>query len=221
MLGSLSGGILNWLLSLLYTIPGILIGLVLHEFAHAWVADKLGDPTPRMNGRISLNPMAHLDPVGILMLLIAGFGWAKPVMTNPSRYKIKRNGFALVGLAGPLTNLLLTVLFVALFNVVYTPGFMENYAFLVNIILGAAMINAALFIFNLLPIPPLDGYNILKDLVLIRRMDPRALWNYERYGQIILIGFIVLSSLGRFNIIGGVAGWIVNGINYLINMIFR
>lgn len=214
MLNLLSGQIGQWLLALLYSLPGILIGLVFHEFAHALVADRLGDPTPRMSGRISLNPFAHLDPIGFVMLIIAGFGWAKPVMTNPARYKIKRHGFALVGIAGPITNMLLMVIFIVLYYKLPAPVFVSN------IIKYAAYINAALFVFNLIPIPPLDGYNIAKDLFLIKHVNPKSLWNFERYGQFILIGFIMLSSIGGFSIIGNVAGWVVGVFDNLYHLIW-
>jgi Zn-dependent protease len=206
---------------ILYSLPGILIGLVLHELAHAFVADRLGDPTPRMMGRLTLNPLPHIDPVGLAMLILAGFGWAKPVITNPAKYKIKRYGFALVGIAGPLTNLLLTVIFLFSFNLMVTNGIIQTENFLYYIMSYAVSINAMLFIFNLIPIPPLDGYNILKDLFLIKMVNPKALWNFERYGQFLLIGFIVVTSYGNLNIIGTLVGYIITYLDKFYSLLFH
>ena len=196
------GGIGDWLITLLYSLPGILIGLVLHEFAHAATANALGDPTPKLMGRLTLNPIAHLDPIGTLMLFVARFGWAKPVITNPSKYKIKRFGFALVGLAGPMTNFVLAIIFFFTYL-----GLAYNYILpaenaIMMILINAAWINTALGIFNLLPIPPLDGYNIFKDIFLVKFVKSQALWNFERYGQFLLIAFIVGTSYLNINIVG-------------------
>jgi Zn-dependent protease len=183
---------------ILYSLPGILIGLVLHELAHAFVADRLGDPTPRMMGRLTLNPLPHIDPIGLVMLIVAGFGWAKPVMTNPARYKIKRYGFALVGIAGPLTNLILGILFLGgYYLLLLNTGVGEGNVF-ANILLYAVYINFALCAFNLIPIPPLDGFNILKDAVLIKFIDPKYLWNFERYGQIALLALLFTGAAGWY-----------------------
>lgn len=212
-------GIGDWLIKLLYSLPGILLGLVLHEFAHAFAADRLGDPTPRMMGRLTLNPIAHIDPVGLLMLFIARFGWAKPVMTNPSRYKIKRYGFAIVGLAGPVTNFLLAAIFLAVLYTMYTVGWTANLNFLVMILFNAAWVNLALGIFNLLPIPPLDGYNILKDLILVRFVRSQTLWNIERYGTFILLGFIMGSRYLNINIVGTAVEFLLGVADNLYAMI--
>jgi Zn-dependent protease len=191
------GDIGAWLIELIYWLPGILIGFVMHEFAHALAADRLGDPTPRMTGRLTLNPIAHIDPLGFLMLIIAKFGWAKPVMTNPARYKIKRFGFAIVGLAGPTMNLLLAVVFLFGYMYLATRGVLAEEHFLMNILGYAIQINIILMVFNLIPIPPLDGYNILKDAVLIRFARPQTLWNFERYGQFILLALVFLGATSR------------------------
>lgn len=217
---NLFGGIGNWLIGLLYSLPGILIGLVMHEFAHALAADRLGDPTPRSMGRLTLNPVAHIDPLGLLMLFIARFGWAKPVMTNPAKYRIKRFGFAIVGLAGPLTNLLLATAIFFSFLALYTNAVLPYNHFLMQIMLNAAYVNAALFVFNLIPIPPLDGYNILKDVLLVRVVNPKALWNFERYGQFLLIAFIVGTSYLGVNIIGRIINSMLTGAQHLYSLLF-
>jgi Zn-dependent protease len=183
---------------ILYSLPGILIGLVLHELAHAFVADRLGDPTPRSMGRLTLNPLPHIDPIGFVMLIIAGFGWAKPVMTDPSRYRTKRYGFALVGIAGPVTNLLLGLLFMGVYYGLATSGFLSQDSVFVNILTYAVSINFALCAFNLIPVPPLDGYNILKDAVLIKYMRPDRLWSFERYGQLALLALLFTGAAGWY-----------------------
>ena len=104
---------MDQLSSLVYSIPALLIALTLHEFAHGWVSDKLGDPTPRRNGRLSLNPLHHLDPLGTLSLFLFRFGWAKPVMVNPNYYQNKKQGMVNVALAGPMMNYLLA--FISIF----------------------------------------------------------------------------------------------------------
>ena len=182
--------LVSHLTTMLYTLPGILLGLTLHELAHAFAADRLGDPTPRSMGRLSLNPIKHIDPIGFLMLLIAGFGWAKPVMTNPNYYRKKKFGFAIVGLAGPLTNLVLGfVLLFAGYGLVYGAGLTGDEVGM-QILWLAVNINFALFIFNLLPVPPLDGFGILKDTLLLRYSNTRAVSVLEQYGPLLLLALL-------------------------------
>ncbi len=217
-MGNIFGDIGNWLINLVYWLPGILIGFVMHEFAHALAADRLGDPTPRMTGRLTLNPIAHIDPLGFLMLIVAKFGWAKPVMTNPSRYKIKRFGYAIVGLAGPMMNLLLGLLFLFLYMFFATRAVLPMDHFLMYILLYAIQINVILMVFNLIPIPPLDGYNILKDALLIRVVRPQTLWNFERYGQFILLALVFLGATS--SVIGTVSNFLLNRGIRLFYLIF-
>ncbi|MFR5071534.1 MAG: site-2 protease family protein [Bianqueaceae bacterium] len=110
---------IDFLIGLLYSIPAVLIAISMHEFAHGFVSYKLGDPTPKMDGRLSLNPFRHLDVMGTLCLLVAGFGWAKPVMVNPEYYKNKKRGMVLVALAGPVMNFLLAFLFLFLYYLLW------------------------------------------------------------------------------------------------------
>lgn len=186
-------------LLILYSLPGILIGLVLHELGHAFVADRLGDPTPRMMGRLTLNPLPHLDPIGTAMLILAGFGWAKPVMTNPAMYKkCRRHGFALVGVAGVTMNLILGFFFLFLLLFMIDRRILPTDGALVQIIFFAVRINFVLMVFNLIPIPPLDGYNILKNLVLVKYIRSQTLWNIERYGQFALLALVFLGGASMF-----------------------
>jgi len=153
--------------STIYALPGILLGLTVHEYCHAFCAWKLGDSTAQEQGRLTLNPLKHIDIVGFIFIIIAGFGWAKPVQFNPERLRHFRRDKALIAAAGPLSNLIIGVLITLVMKgmVVYyhftdsEPGdFIEN-VFL--ILYYAASINFGLFIFNLLPIPPLDGSHIV------------------------------------------------------------
>jgi len=151
---------------ILYYLPGIIIGLTVHEFCHAFCAYKLGDSTARDQGRLTLNPIKHIDIIGLLFIIFAGFGWAKPVQFNPENLRNFRRDKALIAAAGPLSNLVLGILLcfgvravISYFNNIYDyPG--DFYQHLFIILYTAASINFGLFIFNLLPIPPLDGSHI-------------------------------------------------------------
>ncbi len=167
--------------SLLLSIPALVVSFTFHEYAHARAADWLGDPTPRWAGRLTLNPAAHLDPLGLLMLWIFRFGWAKPVPINPYRLRNRRWGEVLVALAGPLTNLAL-----ALFAlVVYRSGITAFNAALEEIVFLLILYNVSLAVFNLLPIPPLDGSHVLKGVLTGRQFNTYV--QMERYGMGILM----------------------------------
>lgn len=176
------------IVEMLYRIPGILIGLSVHECAHAYAAYKLGDPTAKNLGRLTLDPLKHVDIIGMIMLVLVGFGWAKPVMVNPRNFKKPRRDDTIVSLAGAAANLLTAFI---LTGVV----FLLQYAFLIdnmivfNIIYSAILINLSLAIFNIIPIPPLDGYHVLKNALI--RIGADFFWQFERYGQYILIIFII------------------------------
>lgn len=161
------------LLSLLLTIPGVLIAITCHEFAHAFVADKLGDDTPRREGRLTLNPIAHLDPVGSVLLLFAGIGWGKPVHVNPRNYTrtmSMEKADALVSIAGPLTNFILAIIFTFIYCAIYKFAYgifaLETYGIIIREIISTAIvINIGLGVFNLIPLPPLDGSKIIMPLL--------------------------------------------------------
>ncbi len=208
----------NWILQLLYWLPGMLIGFTVHEFSHALAADRLGDPTPRMMGRLTLNPVAHIDPVGFITLIVAHFGWAKPVMTNPSRYKIKRYGFAIVGFAGPFSNLVLGIFFMTIYYLLAFNGLLIEDGPITMILYYAALVNFSLMAFNLIPIPPLDGYNILKDIVLVRFVRSQTLWSFERYGTLILLALIFIGPTSY--IISAVTTFFFNTGFQLFTLIF-
>lgn len=173
--------------SILYRIPALLIALTFHEYAHALAADSMGDPTPRYMGRLSINPLAHLDILGTIMLVVAGFGWAKPVCINPNNFRNYRSGIMKVSFAGPGANLFLC------FAAILLLGAMQRFHLLtlgVNEFLRWTMLyNVWFAFFNLIPIPPLDGSKILAEL-----LPSRMAYEYEnvvgRYGFYILMALV-------------------------------
>jgi Zn-dependent protease len=190
--------------SLITRIVTLVIAFTVHEFAHAWSADQLGDDTPRLNGRLTLNPLAHLDPLGSLMLVVSGFGWAKPVPINP--YALRRRtpaGTMLVSIAGPFSNLLMAILAALPFragwlDLLATGGRILPSAsdFLVQFI----FINLILLFFNLIPLAPLDGEKVAEYLLPPRGQD--ILYRVRPYGPFILIGLLFLGTLGGLNVLG-------------------
>jgi Zn-dependent protease len=165
---------------MLLRIPALLIAITFHEFAHARVSYSLGDPTPQQTGRLSLNPFAHLDPVGLLMLWIFKFGWAKPVQINPYYYRDPKTGVLLVSLAGPLSNLILAFLTLIILKLNFiTSSIIVSFVYLLFIY------NLVLAVFNLIPIPPLDGSKILASL--LPGNPNQFFYKIEAYGPIILI----------------------------------
>lgn len=209
---------------LLINIPITLIALTLHELAHGWVSGKLGDPTPEREGRMTLNPMAHLDLYGTLLMVLTGFGWAKPVMVNPMYYKDKKKGMALVGIAGPITNILLAFAGLLLFAVIIVLvqktgiglGALDIISYIVQVF---AVRNLCFAVFNLIPIPPLDGSRVVS--MFLPNHAYYKLMQLERYSMIIII---VLSLTGVFDSIIGTGvnalyGGMVNIINSLLNLV--
>ena len=167
--------------------------LPIHEFAHAFVADKLGDPTPRRQGRLTLNPLAHLDLWGCLMIVLVGFGYARPVSVNMRNFKNPKAGMALVALAGPLSNLIMAFLFLVLRIValLYVQG---SFSDVLNIFFSyAALINVSLAVFNILPIPPLDGSRIAT--ALLPNEVYFKIMQYERYIMIALFVLLLTGAL--------------------------
>lgn len=191
---------------LLISIPAILLAISFHEFAHGLAAYRLGDPTPGYQGRLTLNPLAHLDIVGTLLLLVAGFGWAKPVQVNPLYFRgDRRRGMMLVSLAGPLINVVLAYLaafFISLMVVrqiiPYNPSFFQFFE-------AVLRFNLVLAAFNLIPIPPLDGSKILAGI--LPRESAHFIYSLEQFGPILLLLLIVTGLAGKifFPIINGLA----------------
>src|SRR5690554_2816079 len=183
-------------MEIVLSLPAVFLATSFHEFAHAWTAVKLGDDTPRIRGRLTMDPLVHIDWVGLILFALIGYGWAKPVQINPSKFSNKKLGDILVALSGPAANFLLavagTLLSVALSIIkVSSPAMntilsVTDYIIYLNIVFG---------LLNLLPIPPLDGYKIIKNLLF--RSNIRFFLIYERYGTYILIAFLLL---GLFDI---------------------
>jgi Zn-dependent proteases len=178
--------------SLILIIPIVIFSLSVHEFFHAWSAWKLGDPTAKRLGRLTLNPLAHLDPFGILFAAIFGFGWAKPVPINPYYFKSPMIHFAISASAGPLSNFGLAVLSAIIYKLIYSIFGMTE--ILHNFFITASFINLALFFFNFIPIPPLDGSRVF--FALIPRMTIEKAARYELFGFIGILAIVLLDRLG-------------------------
>lgn len=213
----------NELLSLLLTLPAVLIAITFHEFAHAFAADKLGDDTARRQGRLSLNPLSHIDPIGMIMLIFAGFGWGKPVEIDPRNFN--RNikmpvAEAIVAAAGPIMNFILAIIFGVIYVSVmkFAPMFIfTQVGGIVIILLRVCIsINIGLGIFNLIPLPPLDGSKILAAFLPYNAKN----W-LEKYYNVFYIVFVVIWVTGiAGNIISPVISAVDKGIIYLITKLF-
>lgn len=195
MLNILFSNPLQFFLSLI----SLFVALTVHEFAHAWTADRLGDPTPRMQGRVSLNPKKHIDFYGLLFLILAGFGWGKPVQFDPFNLKDPRRDGAIISLAGPVSNLLFALslsLILRLFILIHNPILTLIGIFFIPLI----YVSVTLGIFNLIPIYPLDGFHIVEG-VLPENLSHDWL-SLKRYGIIFLI--LLLIPLGSTSMLDGI-----------------
>jgi len=191
---------IDWLMSIVMMLPGIVIGLSFHEYSHALVAYKLGDDTPKLQGRVTINPAAHMDPLGLIALIFVHFGWGKPVQINPGNFKKPRRDELLVSLSGVTMNLFIAVVFTFVLKFyVMSTGYSSVSAGMGGtvwmIIFYIIYINLILMVFNLLPIPPLDGFNIITEVFGLKRTD----FYYKIYdkGFIILMILIVFDFTGR------------------------
>jgi len=190
---------MDFLIGKLLILPGVLIGLALHEFSHALAADKLGDPTPRMQGRLTIEPWPHLDLVGFIAIMLIGFGWAKPVQIASRYFKKPKRDDIIVSLAGPIANLLLAIIFggivyvLAYFNVLQGVNGAAQGFFWV-LLYYVIWINIILFIFNLFPIPPLVGSHILTNLLPIKQAE-----KFAAFGSYSMIILLILMFTGIFS----------------------
>ena len=228
------------LISLIVSIPGLLLAIVFHEMAHGWAAYLMGDRTAKNMGRLSPNPLHHLDLVGTICMLFFRFGWAKPVPINSQNFKNRRWGIIAVSLAGPLTNFLiafLSVLFAALLVNMTQPyavswffaflsegsildlgslGAGTSVEFLYLICVYSAVLNAGFMIFNLIPIPPLDGSKIVMEFLPAK--IKYSIYNYERYFGLILILFVYLGTLTP--VLSFFREGVLSGISQMISLLF-
>ena len=196
------------LLDIALMLPAIVLGLTFHELAHGWTAYKLGDNTALYAGRLTINPLAHIDPIGLLLLLVAHFGWAKPVPVNPNNLRGNAGrGMMLVSLAGPAANMVIAIIGAVLLGLVnWQLPYMKAILYLI------IEINVVLAVFNLLPIPPLDGSKILAGIIPGRQ---EWLHNLETYGMIILLVLMFFT-----NIIGSILNFFITPIvNFLVTNI--
>lgn len=216
------------MMNVLASIVVVFTALPIHEVAHGFIASKLGDPTAKNLGRLSLNPLAHFDPIGTTMLLLFGYGWAKPVPVNPYYFKNRKNGMALTALAGPMANILLAAVCLLLSKTVYYFAPVNDFFSVLSQVLSIIInINITLAAFNLIPIPPLDGSKIIGFFLPMHIYYRMENW-FARYQQMFLYGlmavlFILPRLGGAFSMIGNIIyvpmGWITDGIYFVINFL--
>ena len=199
-------------------ILSILFALTLHEWSHAFVATRLGDPTPGAEGRLTVNPLAHLDPLGALLFLTVGFGWAKPVPINPGYFRSQKTGVLLTAIAGPLSNFILAFLAFGLLFFLTGQSTIDSVwgllsarvqgsigmTFMIRFLSSFLFVNLGLMAFNLLPIAPLDGSKVLEAFIPLRYQE--AYENYMRYGPYILLALLIGENLLGFSLL---SGWIM------------
>lgn len=187
---------LNLLSDWIYILPAVFIALSFHEFAHSFVAYKLGDVSQKESGRLSLNPINHIDPIGLISMIFFGFGWAKPVQVNPYMFKDRKNGMIQSAVAGPLANLILGFIFTILMMLTIKTGMAFNGAignYLYTFCMYSILMNVGLGVFNLIPIPPLDGSKIL--MGVLDEDTYFRIMQYERYIALVMIAILMLGVL--------------------------
>ncbi|MBS6749371.1 MAG: site-2 protease family protein [Firmicutes bacterium] len=210
---------LDWsvLTSLLLSVVPALICITLHELAHGYVAYRLGDDTAKRAGRLTLNPLRHIDIMGLLMMIVFKFGWAKPVPVNMWKFKNPKKGMAITAAAGPIANLLIALVFLFLygflFALLHRPGRSLNW--LLEMLYITAYLSIALAIFNIIPIPPLDGSKVLFSCISDRSYT--KLMYYERYGMIILLVLVLLLSRTSLDPLSRAAYWVMDKLFFAAN----
>jgi Zn-dependent protease len=195
-------------LALLGLAIALLVGITCHEFSHALVADFLGDHRPRAMGRLSLNPLRHIDPLGAVFFLFAGFGWGRPVVVNGAAIRGGRQSMAWVSAAGPVSNVLVAILVAVVFRVVVLAS--DPFGPIAQVLYIVVYLNVILALFNLLPIPPLDGYNFV--LAFLPFRQALQVQRYAQYGMLLLLGIVILSQAAPG---GGPLGWLGDAANAL------
>jgi Zn-dependent protease len=200
-------------------LPGIILGLTVHEFSHAYIAHLCGDNTSKEQGRITLNPFKHIDLLGFIMLLIAGFGWAKPVQFNEQNLKNPKKDVIKIAVAGPVSNALIAIVLSALFVIISYLGSAYNSTgnqILDEIFMYAIYINWGLFVFNLIPLPPLDGSHLLLNYF---KRYPALYEGFYKYGSYFFFGLILITMVSKINLlpIWPVVQYLGNGVLSLFN----
>ena len=200
---------------MLKIVPAAVIGLTVHEFSHAFTAYKLGDSTAKDEGRLTLNPLKHIDWLGFFLIVIAGFGWAKPVSFNPANLRNKHRDEILISIAGPISNFLIALVFFIIARLLYFVDYFHTTTFgleIINLIMIWGVINFSLFIFNLIPIPPLDGSHLY--LTFLKDINPKLMMNMYTYGTLVLLAIIIVENKLNINILH--ISQLVNGISSFI-----
>lgn len=195
------GDIEGFLLIILYLLPALVIAISFHEAAHAWMANRMGDPTAKNFGRVTLDPLKHFSGLGIVAFLIIGFGWGKPVPTNPRNYHNFKKANVLVSIAGVTTNLILSFIFYAIFFIAIVAGLQNE--IILTVIFYIVTMNIILCFFNLIPIPPLDGHHLVSGF--IARKSPKFYMKYKQYGNYVLLALLFFTD------------WISIGLSYVLN----
>lgn len=204
---------------IIYTIPAVFIAIILHEWAHGFVSYKLGDPTPKLEGRLSLNPLKHIDWMGALCLLLFHFGWAKPVMVDARYYKDSKMGMMLTALAGPVMNLIIAFfsLLIVLLMFKYQPEFVLYTSigdYLSQVLIYTAIMSIGLGVFNMIPIPPLDGSKVL--FAFLPQDQYFGYMKYEQYGMILLLLLLATGVIDM--ILSPVTSGVYQGILNILQM---
>lgn len=234
------------ILLLIVMLFALTVSFSFHEFMHAFVADWLGDDTPRLYGRVTMNPKAHLDPMGTAMLLLVGFGWGKPVMYNPSklrRFKSRRLMNIMVTLAGVTGNLIVALISMCIISLILvftgnastfplyestllvsmglnrTGDFPFYAAVFIYLFYYTFMFSMSLFAFNLLPIPPLDGFNFWRHLLPVKITYSEGFKKFAQYGPMVLMGLVIIGSFSNYDILSTVMGWLEYPAMFLISFI--
>lgn len=213
----------SYLLGIIQSLIPAVICITLHELSHGYMAYRLGDNTAKERGRLTLNPLKHIDVIGFLMMLVFHFGWAKPVPVNMYNFKNPKRGMAITALAGPVSNFLITIVFLLIYGVAYIPLYKSKVGvFLLNTAALTAYCSLGLGIFNMIPVPPLDGSKVLASVMSDESYY--KLMRYEKYGMIIIVVLVATGVLGSpisqavnfvFDRLSIIAQWACDAVFYL------